>query len=748
MYEPFIEFALERWRDRLLPQWGEYYERMEALCHKGCTIGMLGLQSAGKSTLLNACLGYPILPSLITKGTTCPVFVEWGECTALTVQLQQGTQEINVPLPLQLSGEIFEALLEYVCFCINQKIFFPENLGYFLNGEQGTLLPENLELCPNDPRHTLLLLLILLNAHIDSTDDIGTAFRQTAEKRKSLLRMLMLDEGRITELHLVWNATTLQDGIRLLDLPGLGSGGENDFLSIVTMAKQVDVLLCLTTKETVLGDLERALDAVYKETDPLPVLVVNKAEEISNAGIVINSAQQMLWPKCSACYLLSAATGEAQYLAQGICVERTRYWREVALPEFLKFSKGAVVGESLKMVATRELSECFYAKYQCAGQNGELLSLSLDEFMKNILPQLAAQGELKRFCAVFQSDAQAAECLKQLTAENLLFFSKVLKNPDCLWDELTQICVSILAELETTCCQTQRQLYSVCESYQASLQLFLQSWNDSVDKLNQNFSQAAREKCTRLPSCLGLGMCRGNNNAFLQELRELLDVFDCHVALKPALNMYLDAFHQALESLTQAMEQLRNAMRQCTETLCRVPDRFFQIHENSGYDPALLFHYYGEEMHDYVEGALETCEKMFVPMELCADISPVALDFHWQEYGWGFVWECIQGAVLWRGADVFILRKRRLLERFSEPLIPSVMSDQLLHPFLCPEPEKDTSERMRVLIQACEALKTTMVREKEKLKRQAAVRSLALREVMISDFDKLCGWKKMLSNND
>lgn len=720
---------------------------MEALCHKGCTIGMIGLQSAGKSTLLNACLGYPVLPSLITKGTTCPVFVEWGERPALTAQLQQGAQKNTVSLPLRLSGKIFEALLEYVCFCVNQQVFFPENLSYFLRGEQGVLLPENLELRPDDPRHILLLMLILLNAHIDGTDGIGTAFRQTAEKRKSLLHTLMLDEGDITELHVAWNATTLQEGVRLLDLPGLGSGGEKDFLSAVTMAKQADVLLCLTTKETVLGDLERALDAVYRETDPLPVIVVNKAEEISNAEIVINSARQMFWPKCSACYLVSAATGEAQYLAQGICVERTRYWREVALPEFLKFSKGAVVRESLKTVAARELSECFYAEYPCVGQNGEPLSLSMDGFMKNILPQLARQGELKRFCTVFQSDAQAAECLKQLTEEEFLFFSKALKNPDCFWNELTQMCVSIFAELEAACCQAQRQLHGVCENYQASLQLFLQSWNGSVNRINQNFSQAAREKCARLPSCLGLGIYRGNDNAFLRELRGLFDVLDCGAALKPALDMYADAFHQTAEGLTQAMEQLRNVMRRCAGTLRQVPDRVFQMHENLGYDPALLFHYYGKEMGDYVEDALETCEKMFEPVELCADVSPAALDFHWQEYGWGFVWECIQGTVLWRGAGVFMLRKRRLMERFSEPLIPSVMSDQLLHPFLCPEPEKDAVGRIGALIQACEVLKKATVLEKEKLKRRAAVLSLTLREVMISDFDKLRGWKAMVSNN-
>lgn len=747
MYEPFIEFALEQWRDRLLPRWGEYCERMEALCHKDCTIGMIGLQSAGKSTLLNTCLGYPLLPSLMTKGTTCPVFVEWGERPALTARLRQGARKRDVSLPLRLSGETFEALLEYVCFCVNQKVFFPENLSYFLRGEQGVLSPENLELHPDDLRHTLLLMLILLNAHIDGTDGIGTAFRQAAEMRKSLLRTLMRDEGNITGLHFTWNAAALRNGVRLLDLPGLGSGGEKDFLSAVAMAQQADVLLCLTTKETVLGDLERALDAVYRQSNPLPVLVVNKAEEISNAEIVINSARQMLWPRQSACYLVSAITGEAQYLSQGICVEHTRYWREVALPEFLKFSKGAVAGESLKAAAARELSECFYAKYPCVGQNGDPLSLSMDEFMKNVLPQLARQGELRRFCTVFQSDARAAERLKQLTEEEFLFFSKVLKNPDCLWNELTQMCVSVFAELEAACGQAQRQLYGIRENYQAFLQLFLKSWSASVDRLNRSFFQAAREKCARLPSCLGLGICRENDNAFLREMRELFDALDCGAALKPALDIYADAVHQAAEGLIQAVARLRNAAGRCTEALRQVPDRVFQTHENLGYDPTLLSRYYGKEVDTYVEDALKTCEKMFAPVELRADVRPAALDFHWREYGWAFVWECIRGAVLWRGAGVFMLRKRRLMERFSEPLIPSVMSDQLLHPFLCPEPEKDAVGRIGALIQTCEVLKKATVLEKEKLKRQAAVLSLTLREVMISDFDKLRGWKTMVSNN-
>lgn len=200
------------------------------------TIGFAGGQSSGKSTVVNAMLQYPLMPTCKAATTCTPVELFYSERIRITVSdADTGKQLLDYPCDKATATD-FAKLKEYAC-AVSALPQVIENLQPFVDGFVGSykdgIKPNQLDMHADDPKHVAVLMMMLLTVYVKQNLAELTPSQKTLIKlREKTLAYFSIPSSipNIT-VRIQWNSPILKSGLRILDLPGLGANAEDKKLS-------------------------------------------------------------------------------------------------------------------------------------------------------------------------------------------------------------------------------------------------------------------------------------------------------------------------------------------------------------------------------------------------------------------------------------------------------------------------------------------------------------------------------------
>lgn len=205
--------------------------RAEKLKNFRYNIGVVGVQSSGKTTLLNTLLGYPLMPSAAVVTTCSVTYIRYGEKLAVKAEDAYG-KIYNMHLE-KMSRVLFEDLKRYTCKC--HKKYSLDHLIYFTDADMSpdgegnpcTLDAEELGLEYGDLMHRAVLVLVLLSLYVDQNQNpelLDDTVKEIIGERKLLLEKIGIPRSvKEYKVILEWNNPVLKKGLEITDLPGLGA---------------------------------------------------------------------------------------------------------------------------------------------------------------------------------------------------------------------------------------------------------------------------------------------------------------------------------------------------------------------------------------------------------------------------------------------------------------------------------------------------------------------------------------------
>ena len=268
------------------------------LANKNFSVGVAACQSAGKSSVVNGVLGFPLMPVCNLPATCTVVRLKYGETIRIEIGLSDGRSKAiscnNLPPAL------FSKLLQYYCACFS--VIGLENVRYFmdrpLKPETKTISPAELKMNPNDPRHVAALLLAVLSAYMKQNEDdkiLMADQKDALDLRSKIFQDIgLLKKERNFTVTVYWNAPFLKNGLSISDLPGLGAnvesgnGIESHEETTLKEINETQAMMYLLTP-TMLKTGEKALEAMMNVSaikdsaysDDRVIGVINKMDQIA-----------------------------------------------------------------------------------------------------------------------------------------------------------------------------------------------------------------------------------------------------------------------------------------------------------------------------------------------------------------------------------------------------------------------------------------------------------------------------------
>lgn len=256
----------------------------DTLRHLGAfryNIGFAGPQSCGKSSLINAIIRYPLMPTCNLATTCTPVELIYGKETRIVVKDEDRKGKIVLDRKCgSISQADFDKLVDYACKVMPVAII--ENLQFFCDFSilsRTRELRRHIHMDRSDPRQTALLFLILLTVYAHQNNkELTKAELELNNLRLKTLAYFGIRQNTINYRVVVqWDNSMLASGLMITDLPGLGSSAEDK--------KENDVVIKghdTITKEAVLRtDTMAFLSEPQVMADAVPALETM----ISNASI-------------------------------------------------------------------------------------------------------------------------------------------------------------------------------------------------------------------------------------------------------------------------------------------------------------------------------------------------------------------------------------------------------------------------------------------------------------------------------
>lgn len=210
---------------------------LKELGHFAYDIGFAGEQSCGKSTVINSLLRYPLMPTC--QGTTTAsvvqiVYSEHFRVRAIDEDTQKVVLDFDCEMPKNPTAqskfkEQFTKLLDYGISAMG--ILVIENFQYFTDVKvtDKRISLKDVEMTPEDPKHVMLLLFILLAVYVGQNDPKwNEEKRQLMEKRRKVFSYLGIPKDTINlSVKSQGKFDILKSGLVITDLPGLGSNASN-----------------------------------------------------------------------------------------------------------------------------------------------------------------------------------------------------------------------------------------------------------------------------------------------------------------------------------------------------------------------------------------------------------------------------------------------------------------------------------------------------------------------------------------
>lgn len=209
---------------------------LKELGHFAYNVGFAGEQSCGKSTVVNSLLQYPLMPTC--KGTTTAsvvqiVYSEHFRVRAIDDDTEKTVLDYDCEMPKNPAAqkkfrERFDKLLDYAISAMD--ILVIENFQYFTDAKVGDkrITVKDVELSPEDPKHVMLLLFILLGVYVGQNDsEWNEEKRQLMEKRRDIFAYLGIPKDTVNiTVKSQGQFEMLKSGLVITDLPGLGATAE------------------------------------------------------------------------------------------------------------------------------------------------------------------------------------------------------------------------------------------------------------------------------------------------------------------------------------------------------------------------------------------------------------------------------------------------------------------------------------------------------------------------------------------
>lgn len=243
------------------------------------TIGFAGGQSSGKSTVINAMLQYPLMPTCKAATTCTPVELFYSERIRITVSdADARMQLLDYPCDKATATD-FAKLKEYAC-AVSALPQVIENLQPFVDRFVGSykdgIKPNQLDMQEDNPKHVAVLMMMLLTVYVkQNLADLTPSQRALIKLREKTMAYFSIPSSipNIT-VRIQWNSPILKSGLRILDLPGLGANAEDKKLGDGKILKGHDTI----TKE-----------AIIASTDTM--VIVQNPEMLAN---VLETVKQMV----------------------------------------------------------------------------------------------------------------------------------------------------------------------------------------------------------------------------------------------------------------------------------------------------------------------------------------------------------------------------------------------------------------------------------------------------------------------
>ena len=232
----------------------EVEKKVRALQDFHYTIGFAGGQSSGKSTVVNAMLQYPLMPTCKAATTCTPVELFYSERIRITVaDADTGKQLMDYPCDKATAND-FTKLKEYAC-AVSALPQVIENLQPFVDGFVGSfkdgIKPNQLDMQANNPKHVAVLMMMLLTVYVkQNLEELTPSQKSLIKLRKKTMAYFKIpsDVPNIS-VRIQWNSPILKSGLRILDLPGLGANAEDKKLEGGKILKGHDTI----TKDAAIG---------------------------------------------------------------------------------------------------------------------------------------------------------------------------------------------------------------------------------------------------------------------------------------------------------------------------------------------------------------------------------------------------------------------------------------------------------------------------------------------------------------
>lgn len=232
----------------------EVEKKVRALQDFHYTIGFAGGQSSGKSTVVNAMLQYPLMPTCKAATTCTPVELFYSERIRITVaDADTGKQLMDYPCDKATAND-FTKLKEYAC-AVSALPQVIENLQPFVDGFVGSfkdgIKPNQLDMQANNPKHVAVLMMMLLTVYVkQNLEELTPSQKSLIKLRKKTMAYFKIPSGVPNiSVRIQWNSPILKSGLRILDLPGLGANAEDKKLEGGKILKGHDTI----TKDAAIG---------------------------------------------------------------------------------------------------------------------------------------------------------------------------------------------------------------------------------------------------------------------------------------------------------------------------------------------------------------------------------------------------------------------------------------------------------------------------------------------------------------
>ena len=381
--------------------------RAEKLKNFRYNIGVVGVQSSGKTTLLNTLLGYPLMPSAAVVTTCSVTYIRYGEKLAVKAEDAYG-KIYNMHLE-KMSRALFEDLKRYTCKC--HKKYSLDHLIYFTDAdmspdEEGnpcTLAAEELSLEYGNLMHRAVLVLVLLSLYVDQNQNpelLDDTVKEIIGERKLLLEKIGIPRAvKEYKVILEWNNPVLKNGLEITDLPGLGadvaaSSGykSHESITLEELNKTDSTLLILEP------------EMKKEHIDPLnPILTSYEMKKIKNL-------EERLIPvvnKIDLCGFKNAYMNKLNqvYKKYQLEIEKT-YGIAALLAEQRLFEKNPEIPLSRSAFARRNL--------EGVKELLEMTGASQEEYIKKMLDKNMGYSRFEEFAAYILDYLPKAEIMEAL----------------------------------------------------------------------------------------------------------------------------------------------------------------------------------------------------------------------------------------------------------------------------------------------------------------------------------------------